>query len=87
MSAFIFMDILVYSGSVLGVLFLFAIGIVLCRPNGAAQCLSLMISDERARQCVRDGSFTPDRARACGTLFLFFACMISICIARGLVRL
>jgi hypothetical protein len=83
----IFLDILAYSGSSLGVVCLGALGGMLLHPRGRGACLSVLLTDERARQCVRDGSFTPDCARGLGTLFLLLAGLMGICIARGLAVL
>lgn len=87
MSTLIFLDILAYSGAVLGVSFMFLIGAMLVRPGSAAPCLSVLIGVKHAQECVREENFRTSRTRACGSLFLLFATLIAICIVRGFQHL
>ncbi|SEB43664.1 hypothetical protein SAMN05443244_0505 [Terriglobus roseus] len=87
MSSLVFVDILAYGGAILGVLLLCLIGLMLVRPGSAATCLSFLIGDERAVECVREGSYKASRARACGSLFLLFASFIAICLVRAFQHL
>jgi len=83
MSSLIFVDIIAYSGASIGVLLLFFIGLMLQRTRSAASCLSLLIGDERALECMREGSFKAGRMQAFGSLCLLFASFIAISILRA----
>jgi hypothetical protein len=83
MSTFIFVDLLAYAGAGMGVLVLLYLGVVLMRPSSAVKGLAAFIGEERARECFLDGSFKPSQARALGSLFLFLATFIALCVARG----
>ncbi len=87
MSPVIFLDILAYSGAGLGAAFFFWVGFVLLRPRGAVACLSILVTEDRARQCVQEGSFEPDRARSLGLLFVLFAASTTVCIVREITHL
>ena len=84
MNVLLFLDILAYNGAAIGVLFFLLIGLTLLRRGLATQVLSLLIGSDRAQECSQDGSFRASQARALGTLFLFFASFIAVCIVRAL---
>jgi hypothetical protein len=83
MSALVFVDVLSYLGACIGVAVMFFVGFLLMRPGSATKGLAAFIGEEKALECVRDGSFKPSQARALGTLLLIIAVFLSICILRG----
>jgi hypothetical protein len=86
MSTFIFVDLLAYAGAGMGALGLLYLGAVLMRPSSAVKGLAAFIGEDRARECFMDGSFKPSQARALGSLFLFLAAFIAVCVIRGVSR-
>ena len=68
----------------MGITLLLLAGVLLMHPHSATYCLSVLIAEDRARECVKEGSFRASRARACGTLCILFGSLITLCIIRGL---
>ena len=83
MSTFILVNLLAYAGAGMGVLVLLYLGAVLMRPSTAVRGLAAFIGEARASECLKNGSFKPDQARALGSLFVLLATFISVCIVRG----
>ena len=80
----LFLDVLSYSGAFFGLCAVFFIGVSLLHPGSAVHGLGALVGEQRARECLGDGSFDPLKARSIGLLFLAFAAFLTYCILRGL---
>jgi hypothetical protein len=84
MSTFIFVEVLAYAAAAMGVIVLLYLGFLLSRRKSVVQGLSALIGEEKARQCLEDGSFRSGHARTLGALFVLLAIAVTFGIAQGI---